>query len=96
MSDNKEMIGYEEISNDPDLQEAAAGLLHRFPNGAVSDLLNVFFSNKDGDVVKDILYCRRNNILYEDFNKMSQIETEKGQRTAIQNNMSRLKHRGGR
>lgn len=50
---NKEMIGYEEISNDPDLQEAAAGLLRRFSNGAVSDLLNVFFSNKDG-VPRDV------------------------------------------
>lgn len=52
-SDNKEMIGYKEISNDPDLQEAAAELLRRFPDGTVSDLLNVFFSNKDG-VPRDV------------------------------------------
>lgn len=52
-SDNREMIGYEEISNDPDLQEAAAELLRRFPDGTVSDLLNVFFSNKDG-VPRDV------------------------------------------
>lgn len=52
-SDNREMIGYEEISNDPKLQEAAAELLRRFPDGTVSDLLNVFFSNKEG-VPKDV------------------------------------------
>lgn len=52
-SNNREMIGYEDISNDPDLKEAAAELLRRFPDGTVSDLLNVFFSNKEG-VPRDV------------------------------------------
>lgn len=52
-SKNRKMIGYEDISNDPDLKEAAAELLRRFPDGTVSDLLNVFFSNKDG-VPRDV------------------------------------------
>lgn len=52
-SNNREMIGYENISNDPDLKKAAEELLRRFPDGTVSDLLTVFFSNKDG-VPRDV------------------------------------------
>lgn len=52
-SENREMIGYKEISNDPDLKKTVAELLQRFPDGTVSDLLNVFFSNKDG-VPRDV------------------------------------------
>lgn len=53
-SENRKMIGYEEISNNSDLQDAVTNLLCQFPNGTVSDLLHIFFSNKDG-VPKDVL-----------------------------------------